>query len=122
MNYLMKNAILLRQRLSSIKRGPVDTIMALALIHHLSISHNLSLEKIAAFFSEMCDSLVIEFIPKTDSQVQRLLVNRKDMFEDYTQEVFENKFRNYFNIEKQKKIHNSERTIYLMRTKPPNKV
>jgi len=39
-----------KERKSLAERGPADTILALALIHHLAISNNLPLGKIASFF------------------------------------------------------------------------
>lgn len=105
------------ERMSLIKRGPVNTIMALALIHHLAISNNTPLSRIANFFSGLCKSLIIEFVPKTDSQVQKLLMTREDIFPNYTEQDFEYEFKNYFHIAEKRKIDNSERTLYLMKTK-----
>ncbi len=102
------------ERLSFMKRGPVDAIMALALIHHLVISNNVPLKKLAKFFSRICNFLVIEFIPKTDSQISRLLVTRKDIFIDYTKENFELEFKNYFTILRSINIIDSERIMYIM--------
>jgi len=72
--------------------------MALALNHHLTISNNLPLNKVSEFFEKICNHLIIEFIPKTDSQVKRLLLNREDIFPDYNQENFEKEFSNNFKI------------------------
>ena len=102
------------ERKSLMERGPVDTLLALALIHHLAISNNLPLKNLAAFFVEMCTSLIIEFIPKDDSQVQRLLSSREDVFPDYTQSDFEESFKKYFTILSIDKIRDSQRTLYLM--------
>ncbi len=37
------------ERMSILERGPVDTVLALALVHHLAISNNMPFEKIAEF-------------------------------------------------------------------------
>ena len=92
-------------------------ILSLALIHHLAISNNVPLKKIAEFFKSNCRFLIIEFIPKSDSQVQRLLSSRKDIFDEYTQDQFEDCFKNYFTIKKIENISGSERIIYLMENK-----
>jgi len=105
------------ERLSLMKRGPVDLVMALALIHHLVISNNIPLKKLANFFNKICNFLIIEFIPKTDSQVDRLLVTREDIFTDYTQENFELEFKNYFTILKSIDIIDTKRTMYIMEKK-----
>jgi len=104
------------ERESLIKRfGSVDMIMALALIHHLAISNNLPFEKIASFLSKIGRSLIIEFIPKDDSQVQRLLATREDIFTDYTKKNFDNEFKKHFDIIEKVQIKDSKRTIYLMK-------
>jgi len=102
------------ERDSFIKRGPADTILALALIHHLAISNNLPFDKIAKFLRKICNSLIIEFIPKSDIKVKRLLSMREDIFSEYTQRNFEEKFDKYFKIKASAKIKNSERILYLM--------
>jgi hypothetical protein len=71
--------------------------------------------RIAGFLGGICSSLVIEFVPKSDSQVQRLLATREDIFPDYTQQCFENEFKKYFKIESSVGIRDSQRTLYLMR-------
>lgn len=99
------------------KRGPVELVMALALIHHLSISNNIAFSQVAEYFSRLSSWLIIEFISKSDSQVIRLLSSRKDIYTNYSIEIFENEFQNYFNIIDCVPISGSERTLYLMKVK-----
>jgi len=96
-------------------RGPVDMVFALALIHHLAISNNVPFERIAGFFAEIADNLVIEFVPKEDSQVRKLLANREDVFVDYSQDVFEERFGELFTIIRKEPIEDSSRILYLMK-------
>jgi len=103
-----------QERMSFLERNTADTTMALALIHHLAFSNNLPLDKIARFFSKISKSLIIEFVPKCDSQVQKLLSNREDVFLDYCQKAFEVEFQRYFILRKAINIVDSDRTIYLM--------
>jgi hypothetical protein len=103
-----------RERVSLIERGPTDVALALALIHHLAISNNLPFLKIADFLRHICHSLIIEFVPKTDSQVQRLLSSRADIFPEYTQATFEGEFARFFTIEQCEAIAGTQRTLYLM--------
>ena len=105
------------ERKSFAERGPADMIMALALVHHLAISNNLPLPRIAEFFAQNCQTLLIEFIPKTDSQVQKLLATRPDIFPDYNQTTFEAVFSTIFTIEGIYPLTESERTLYFMRVK-----
>jgi ribosomal protein L11 methylase PrmA len=96
-------------------RGPTDLAMALALVHHLAIANNIPLPLIAQYFSTLCRWLIIEFVPKEDSQVQRLLSTRIDIFENYDVNRFESEFRRYFDIVKKSAIPGSCRLLYLMK-------
>ncbi len=105
------------ERMAIPERGPADTALALALVHHLAIGNNLPFARIAEFLSAVCGSLVIEFVPKTDSQVQRLLASREDVFEDYHQAGFEAEFGQRFTILRSARVEHSERVLYLMETR-----
>ncbi len=64
-----------QERMNLLERGPAEAVLALALVHHLAISNNVPLERVAEFFQRAGRWLVIEFVPKSDSQVQRLAGN-----------------------------------------------
>lgn len=102
------------EREAFLRRGPVDLVMALALVHHLAISNNVPLPALAAFFAKLGRWLVIEFVPKEDSQVQRLLANRKDIFADYHVQGLEAAFAPYFDLREAAPIPGSLRRLYLM--------
>lgn len=106
-----------QERLSLADRGPADLVLALALVHHLAIGHNVPFDRLARFFASVARALVIEFVPKADSQVQRLLSTREDVFDGYTQHAFEAAFSERFQIESATPVRESERTIYVMRAR-----
>lgn len=103
------------ERASFSNRAHADIAMALALVHHLAISNNLPLSMVAAYCSELAPYLIIEFVPKQDSQVKRLLATREDIFPEYTKTGFEKAFGEYFDISEQKPVTGTERTMYLMK-------
>jgi hypothetical protein len=92
----------------------VDVVLVLALVHHLAISNNLPFEKVADFLGQLCRFLIIEFVPKTDSQVQRLLASREDIFEHYDRQSFERQFGRSFDIQCSEPIADTDRRLYLM--------
>ncbi len=104
-----------RERLSVAERGPADVVIALALVHHLAIGNNVPLPQVAEMLATLGRSLIIEFVPKSDSQVRRLLVVREDIFPGYTREGFEAAFAAHFATEAVEPIAGTERTLYLMR-------
>jgi len=102
------------ERMSFIQRGPADMVLALALVHHLAISNNVPLSRLAEFFKKCSNWLIIEFVPKEDSQVQRLLTTRKDIFDHYNKKDFESAFSTNFDIRESISIPGTKRTLYLM--------
>ena len=106
-----------KERLSLLERGPTHTVMALALIHHLVIGNNVPMSSFAEFLSSLCSFLVIEFVPKSDSQVQRMLETREDIFPEYHLNGFEKEFSKNFTIMRKVKVQSSERVIFLLKTK-----
>ena len=110
LGFLNKERLSLLERLKS-----VDLILALALTHHLRISNNLPFENQARFFSNYGKYLIVEYIDKTDSKIQQMLLNRKDIFDDYTNENFEKEFSAYFDILKKENISSGKRILYLMK-------
>lgn len=105
------------ERMTLFERGRADTVLALALIHHLAISNNLPFVEIANFFKSICRFLVIEFVPKNDSNAQKLFLFRKDIFPDYNLDEFILQFSKYFVIKKSVKIKKSQRILFLMERK-----
>ena len=103
------------ERFSLADRGPADLVFALALVHHLAIGNNVPLERVARYLADLCKTLIVEFVPKTDPKVQVLLTSREDVFPDYTADGFERAFSQRFRIERRESIAASERTLYLMR-------
>jgi ribosomal protein L11 methylase PrmA len=103
-----------RERQSLEERGPADAVLALALVHHLAIGNNLPLDRIASYFARLGKVLIIEFVPKSDAQVSRLLLSRPDIFPNYTKEGFEQAFSRHFRIRAAARIEDSERWLYCM--------
>ena len=108
-----------RERESLEQRGPADVVLALALVHHLAISNNVPLPRLAEFFARLGEHLIVEFIPKSDSQVQRLLTSRLDIFPTYTRDGFEEAFEPFYTVLQAEAVPGSERVLYLMKRKMP---
>ncbi|MDR2481684.1 MAG: hypothetical protein LBD07_05275 [Spirochaetaceae bacterium] len=106
-----------RERKTIAQRRKPDITLMLALIHHLAIANNLSFAMIAEWLASFTPYLIIEFVPKEDSQVRRLLKTRTDIFPDYTQTCFERAFGEYFEVMEKQRIEKSERIMYLFRAK-----
>ncbi len=102
------------ERTSLAERGPVDLLLALGLIHHLAIANNVPLGQIALYLASLGKRLIVEWVPKEDSQVQKLLSSREDIFAGYSQRLFEDEFRRHFTVERAVPIAGTKRTMYLL--------
>ncbi|MES2679858.1 MAG: methyltransferase domain-containing protein [Bacteroidota bacterium] len=102
------------ERTAFLERGKFDLVLALALLHHVTISGNIPFSLFAKQLADLAPMLVIEYVPKEDPQTQRLLVSRKDIFDGYHLEGFVKAFEHFFTVRQQHKISNPERIIFLM--------
>ncbi len=87
------------ERMSWLERDKPKLICALALSHHLYFTCGVNFSEQAEFFNRSLKSgshLVLEFVPREDSQVERMLAARDDIFDDYSFEDFKANFSKYF--------------------------
>lgn len=88
----------------------------------MTITAGIPLRLQAEFFGDLLADdglLILEFVPKNDSQVQRLLALRKDIFPDYTLEGCISAFREFTHIGSEP-ITGSERTLIALKKKKTN--
>jgi ribosomal protein L11 methylase PrmA len=103
------------ERMSLAERGPADVLLALGLVHHLAISNNVPLTQVAQFLRQLGRRLIVEWVPKEDSQVQKLLASRPDIFPDYERAGFERACEPWFVVEQAEPIAGTHRVLYLMK-------
>lgn len=108
-----------RERRTIPERGKADTVLALALIHHLRIGNNVPLIMIADYFSKITGHLIIEFVPKEDPMVKQMLATREDIFTDYTVEKFTAVFKKYFQLHESTPLPDSDRILFRMSSANP---
>lgn len=94
------------------ERGTADVALCLALIHHVAISGNVPFSRFVDWLASLTRAAVIEFVPKSDVMVQRLLLTRKDVYHRYTPEAFEAAISRRFRIVERAELPNSERVLY----------
>ncbi|MGI8703653.1 MAG: SAM-dependent methyltransferase [Candidatus Limnocylindrales bacterium] len=101
-----------RERRLLADRGPADVVMALALVHHLAIGRNVPLPMLSLFFAELAPAAIVEFVPKEDPMVRRLLASRRDVFPDYTLEGFRRAFATDWDLAEEIPIEDSPRVLF----------
>jgi hypothetical protein len=99
-----------------VKNLNLDGCLALAVVHHITLSGNIPFSLSAQFFSKMAPNLLIEFPTRSDSWVQFLLDSKREFknhFDFYNEDNFESAYAVYFEIvDKQK---NGERILYSLK-------
>lgn len=93
-------------------RAKGDAVLALALVHHLAIAKNLPLEQVIGWLTAMAPQGVLEFVPKSDPMVQRLLQLREDLFDDYDSKTFETLLGNAARIVRSEQVSSGGRKLY----------
>jgi ribosomal protein L11 methylase PrmA len=103
------------ERLAAAERMAGGTVIALALVHHLAIGLNVPLPRIVAFLARIARAAVVEFVPKGDPQVARLLATRADVFPDYTLDAFERALSASYTIVERAQVPGTVRTVIAAR-------
>ncbi len=94
------------------RRG-ADALLALALVHHLAIGRNVPIGEIVRWLMEMAPKGIIEFVPKQDAMVQKMLRFRDDIFPSYTPETMLDAMQSHGRIVRQESISESGRQLFV---------
>ncbi len=101
-----------KERKGFIERGNFNAIIALAFEHHLAIAKNVPLNDVINWLVSLAPTGLIEFVPKNDETIQKMLELKGDIFPDYNQENFEKYLLTNSKIISKTIVSNSKRTIY----------
>lgn len=94
------------------ERYSSDAVLALAFEHHLAIAHNVPLDQVLRWIVNIAPQGVIEFVPKTDPTIQKMLALREDIFTEYTEEHFALALANLAKPVRREAVTASGRTLY----------
>ena len=103
-----------------IKDNNYDLSLALALIHHISLTGNVPFEMSAEMFASLSPYLIIEFPDREDSWVDFLLQSKREFaghFAYYNRQNFEDAYKEVFDVLATEAIPNTHRTMYLLKRK-----
>ena len=107
-----------RERASWLQRASADCVLALALLHHLMIAGNLSLEGACELFAALTRrDLVLEFVPPDDEQFRRLMRFRVDLFGGLTLESCLEVFGRRFDLVAREPVPGTGRTLLFLRAR-----
>jgi SAM-dependent methyltransferase len=99
-------------------RGKPDLLLALALIHHVTIAANVPVQEFVDWLGSLGTSLVIEFPTREDVMVRTLLgPKREGLHPDYERESFERVLSSAFDVERRERLKSGTRLLYFARPK-----
>jgi ribosomal protein L11 methylase PrmA len=99
------------ERASLERRGTPDLVLALALVHHVTITGNVPVAQFLDWLRSLDCALVIEFPDREDAMVQRLLAGKTETANpDYDRETFERALGERFEVDRTERL--GTRTLY----------
>ena len=87
--------------------GHFDTVMMLAVLHHLLLNSQIPLERIAALASRITTlNLILEWVPPTDAKFRQLLRGREAIYTHLTEAAFRSAFKERFSVVRELALDN----------------
>lgn len=100
------------ERPAFFERLSADAMIALAVIHHIVMHANVPLAEAVEQLVGVAPRGLIEFVPKGDPQVNRLLKYRTDVFDDYETDAFRNYLARHARIVAETRLTDSGRVLF----------
>ena len=94
------------------ERFKSDALIALAFEHHLIIAKNIPIMNFIDWITKISKNGLIEFVPKSDATIKKMLEFREDIFIDYNEKNFENCLKQKSKIINKSKITKTGRILY----------
>ena len=97
------------------ERGKPELILALALLHHVSITGNVPVRQFVDWLASLGAQVVIEFMTREDPMVKKLLAAKRVDHDDYDRGFFERCVSEAFEIERTQELPSGTRVLYSLR-------
>jgi SAM-dependent methyltransferase len=87
--------------------GKFDTVMMLAVLHHVLVGSQIPLDRIASLCHNLTTrSLIVEWVPTTDPMFHQILRGRDALYADLTESTFRTAFSGHFRLVSQRALAN----------------
>ena len=97
-------------------RGKPMFVLMLALLHHLCVTHNVPFTYIFNLLLIVeAKYVIIEFVPKSDPMVKKLLANREDVYPWYNLPSFETEAFKHFSLVDRHELPTGKRVLYCLK-------
>ena len=96
--------------------GSFETVLMLAVLHHLLVSERIPLHEILNLAAELTTRhLILEYVSKDDPMFQCIARGREALHADFTREAFEFACRRRFHVIHKQPVKGDLRWLYLLR-------
>jgi SAM-dependent methyltransferase len=96
--------------------GHFDTVMMLAVLHHLLLRNQVPMDRVAALCNSLTTRhLVLEWVPPTDPKFQELLRGRDAIYTHITEAAFRDAFAQYFTVVDELTLANGRIMLHLQK-------
>jgi hypothetical protein len=96
-------------------RGKPELVLALALLHHVSITGNVPVRQFVDWLASLDSHVVIEFMTREDPMVKRLLAAKRVEHDDYERGFFERCVGEAFEVERTQELPSGTRILYSLK-------
>ena len=100
------------ERRGYMERLNFSGMLSLAFEHHLAIAKNIPLDQVLKWLINIAPRGLIEFVPKNDETIKKMLMLKGDIFNDYNEENFRSLILKNANIVSETIISDSGRKIF----------
>jgi len=100
------------ERKGYLERINFSGMLSLAFEHHLAIAKNIPLDHVVKWLINTAPRGLIEFVPKNDQTITKMLSLKGDIFKDYNEQNFKNLINKDAKIISEKVISDSGRKIF----------
>ena len=101
-----------KERKGFLERTKFNGMLSLAFEHHLTIGKNIPLDQVIEWLVSTAPRGLIEFVPKNDETIKKMIILKGDIFPDYNEENFIKILENKSKIISATKISESGRKIF----------
>lgn len=96
--------------------GHFDTVMMLAVIHHILLQAQIPMDRIASLCGNLTtENLILEWVPPSDVKFRELLRGREEIYSHITEGLFREAFAKHFTIARELTLSNGRILIHFKR-------
>jgi SAM-dependent methyltransferase len=96
--------------------GHFDTVMMLAVIHHLLLRSQVPMDRIATLCSNLTTKyLILEWVPPSDTKFKELLRGRDELYTHITESSFRDSFAPYFSVVREQTLANGRIMLHFVK-------